>query len=197
MPPFGVVLTRHLLSAITVADDAAAPLPTEFLIFPPGAHESSKGTYTFDAESARAIMSRYQTKGVDMMADLEHDSLSDQARLMRSDAGDAMAWYKLQLRTDGSLWATDVQWSAEGARRLREKLQRYISPAFLADKKTGQIVRLLNVALCADPATYDATPLVAASGRDLRTVQQRVIWYCTKVKALAKATQQMRDRHGS
>lgn len=195
MQVFGVVLTRQLLSAITVPDDATAPLPAEFLIFPAGTHESSKGAYTFDAEAARDVMAAYQQKSVDMMADLEHDSLSDEARTFRNNAGDAMGYFKLELRADGSLWAVDVKWSAEGERRLRGKLQRYISPAFLVDKKTGRIVKLLNVAICADPATYGAEPLVAASRRDLRTPTERAIAYGMVQRALAKARKV--QTHGS
>jgi hypothetical protein len=64
---------------------------------------------------------------------------------------------------NGELWAVDVTWTPDGERRLREKTQRYISPLFRRDKKTGRILRLLNVALVSMPATNDAQPLVAAS----------------------------------
>lgn len=147
------------LAASRLLPDGA---PTEFCIFEVGAFESSKGPYLFDAKAAKTVMADYATRGVDLMIDLNHDSLD---LPMRSDSGDARGWFKLQLRDDGSLWAVDVRWTPDGARRLAEKTQRYISPAFTiaADDTDRRISELINVAICAMPATYDAAPLVAAS----------------------------------
>lgn len=147
------------LAASRLLPDGA---PTEFCIFEVGAFASSKGPYLFDAQAAKTVMADYATRGVDLMIDLNHDSLD---LPMRSDSGDARGWFKLQLRDDGSLWAVDVRWTPDGARRLAEKTQRYISPAFTvdADDTDRRISELINVAICAMPATYDAAPLVAAS----------------------------------
>jgi len=139
-------------------------LPTEFLLFRAGANETSKGTFVLTPESAAACMAAYQREGVELIVDLEHDSLSTEARNMRSDAGDARAWFKLELRADGSLWAVDVRWTPDGERRLREKTQRYISPAFEHDEK-GVVMQIANAAMCSMPATYNAPALVAASRR--------------------------------
>lgn len=92
------------------------------------------------------------------MVDLEHQALGDPHR---ADSADARAWFSLELRA-GELWAVDVQWTPDGARRLAEKTQAYISPAFLADD-SGRVTSLINVALVAMPATHHAAPLVAAS----------------------------------
>lgn len=139
--------------------------PTEFLIFSAGVNETQKGPFTFDAEAARSVMSTYATEGVDLMIDLEHESLSPQDECVRPDCRDARGWFQLSLRPDGSLWAVNVRWSPDGARRLAEKTQRYISPAFFDED--GRVMALVNAALCARPATYDARPLVAASQRRL------------------------------
>jgi phage I-like protein len=136
-------------------------LPTEFMIFAPGEIETTKGTDIFDAEAARSVLAHYAAEGVDLPVDLEHDSLLGAG--MRADEKDARGWFKLELRSDGSLWAVDVKWTPDGERRLREKTQRYISPAFTRDTETGRITRLLNVAIVSMPATHDAAPLVAAS----------------------------------
>lgn len=113
-------------------------------------------------ESAAACVAAYQREGVELIVDLEHDSLSTEARNMRSDAGDAHAWFKLELRADGSLWAVDVRWTPDGERRLREKTQRYISPAFEHDDE-GVVMKIANAAMCSMPATYNAPALVSAS----------------------------------
>lgn len=140
-------------------------LPTEFLIFKPGVNATRKGDFLFDQRAARAVMAEYQKGGVQLCLDLEHDSLDPERRKARADASDAMGWYDLALKSDGSLWAVNVAWSSEGERRLRGKLQRYTSPAYFVteSKDAERPRRLINVALCAMPATLDNEPLVAAS----------------------------------
>lgn len=125
-----------------------------------GWNETENGRFLFDADSARAVMAAYKRHGVDRMIDLEHLSLDDQAPNFDPDA---RGWFKLELRADGSLWAVDVRWTADGARRLAEKTQRYVSPAFLADPKTKRVSKIINTAITAMPATHDTPALVAAS----------------------------------
>jgi hypothetical protein len=134
-------------------------LPTEFLIFSAGVNDSYKGPALFDEHAAQLVMADYARGGVDMMIDLNHESFEAP---LRPDSGDARGWAKLELRPDGSLWAVDVRWTPDGARRLAEKTQRYISPAFLYDDE-DRVIALLNCAIVAMPATYDAPALVAAS----------------------------------
>jgi phage I-like protein len=174
------VIQRRALSSL-LADGEQAALPNEFQIFKAGANETTKGTFVFDAEAARVVMARYAQEGVELMVDLEHLSLDDPAAASRVDVSDARGWFRLELR-GGELWATDVRWTPDGERRLREKTQRYISPAFLVDKETGRVSALLNVALVAMPATHEAPALVAA-GR--RTGMSRAACYAVICTALA------------
>lgn len=131
--------------------------PSEFLIFKRGVNDSVNGPVLFDEESARSVLEADQAHGVDKMVDLEHLSLDK--KLPTYDP-DARAAFKLELR-DGDLWATDVKWTDDGARRIREKRQRYISPAFY--QKDGKVQRLVNVGLTSLPATHQMPALVAAS----------------------------------
>lgn len=151
---------RLLFSELAFADPSA--LPTEFRIFRAGANPSTKGTVIFDDAAAASVMAAYSTQGVDLPLDLEHQSLDAP---IRPDSTDARAWFKLELR-NGELWAVDVKWNADGARRLAEKTQRYTSPAFYTDEEC-RVTELINVALVAMPATHQAAPLVAASKRGL------------------------------
>lgn len=146
-------------SALEMAGDAP---PSEFRIFRKGWNHTTKGDLLFDEQAAAAVMAQYQREGVDLIVDLNHDSLNKEALAMRADAGDARAWFKLELRA-GELWAVAARWTPDGARRLAEKTQRYISPVALYDSKTRRVEYLANVALCAMPATLGAAPLVAAS----------------------------------
>jgi len=134
-------------------------LPTSFRIFRAGANTSTKGTVIFDSKAAEAVMQDYAQHGADLMMDLEHLSLNKQLPTYNPNA---MAWFKLQLR-GGELWATDVRYTPEGAKRLSEKSQRYISPFFLVDKATKRVMQIINSALTALPATDKPMALVAAS----------------------------------
>jgi phage I-like protein len=139
--------------------DAAGAYPTEFRIFKAGANVTSKGTTIFDEQAAADVMKHYAQKGVDMMIDLEHESTDEP---VRPDSRDARGWFNLEVR-NGELWAVNVRWTPDGARRLAEKTQRYISPLFYERKEDGRVAWLVNVALVGDPATHGAVPLVAAS----------------------------------
>lgn len=146
-------------TSLSVADDGS--LPTEFLLFRAGVNDTTKGPCVFDAQSAAAVMAEAEAWGNDYMLDLEHDSLSEAARAHRSDAANAMGWFRIEVR-EGALWAVNVRYTPEGVARLTNKTQRYISPAFVRDDE-GRVSQIVNAALCSMPAIHDATALVAAS----------------------------------
>ena len=138
-------------------------LPTEFRLFRFGKNETENGTFIFDDAAAKSVMAARKKWGVSVMLDLEHQSLDCEPGVPDPTARDARGWGNLELRKDG-LYLVNVTWTPDGARRLREKTQRYVSPAFTTDDD-GRILTLVNVALTAIPATHGAQPLVAASAR--------------------------------
>ncbi len=144
-------------------------LPTEFRLFTPGWNETKKGRFLFDAEAAANTLAAYKAWNVDLMIDLEHQSLDENAPVDPT-ARDARGWCNLELRADGSLWATNVTWTSDGAARLTDRRQRYVSPAFSFDKATRRIDSILNIAICAIPATHGTPALVAAAARGLLTM---------------------------
>ncbi len=137
-------------------------LPTEFRLFVKGWNETENGKFLFDSASAKAVMAAYAAWGVDLAIDLEHGMLEVEAGSADPTARDARGWCKLELR-QGELWACDVKWTSDGATRLSEKRQRYISPAFEVDPKTKRILKVVNVAITAIPATHKTPALIAAS----------------------------------
>lgn len=137
--------------------------PTEFRLFIKGWNSTEKGNYLFDDVAAKSVMSAYEKWGIDLMIDLEHQSLAVEPGAADPTARDARGWAKLALRPDGALWCTGVRWTPDGVKRLSEKAQRYISPAFESDPKTKRVLKMINVALVALPATHHTPALVAAS----------------------------------
>jgi len=148
-------------------------LPTEFRLFVKGWNETENGKFLFDDAAAASVMQAYKEWGVDLAIDLEHQMLDDAST--DPTARDARGWCRLELRSDGSLWAVDVRWTPDGAARLQEKRQRYISPAFEIDPETKRVSKMINVAITAMPATHRTTALVAASkgsGMDPKLIMQ-------------------------
>jgi hypothetical protein len=142
--------------------------PKEFRLFVSGVNETEKGPFLFDEEAATSVMDAYATWGVDLMIDLEHQALEGDVP-PDPTARDARGWCNLELREDGSLWAVNVQWTEDGAERLKQKRQRYISPAFTFDVNTNRIMSLTNIALVAMPATRGTPALMSKrKPRDLR-----------------------------
>jgi hypothetical protein len=137
----------------------ADELPTEFLIFRRGMNETHKGVFLFDAEAARLVLAEQARSGVDLAIDLEHLSLDTEST---SFDPDARGWCQLAVR-GGELWAVNVRWTGDGAQRLSAKSQRYVSPVIERDERTKRVLSVYNIALCAQPATFGAQPLVAAS----------------------------------
>ena len=156
--------------------DLGADPPTEFRIFQAGVNPTSKGDLLFDDKAAASVMEAWKAWGVDLMIDLEHQSLDADAS-SRADAVDARGWFKLEVRPGPELWAVGVTWTPDGEKRLREKTQRYISPALFDDE--GRVTEIVNAALVAMPATHKAQALVAArrfafGDASLETVRQAV-----------------------
>jgi len=150
--------------AINAADDNP---PERFLLFAMGDNDSDKGNARLTPEGIQSIFALLGSR--DVMIDLEHLSLDKDSPNYDPDA---RGWLRLEA-DDSGLWATDTKWTADGRRRLEQKLQRYISPAFYCDPEDNEtIIELVNIALTSLPATTYGQPLVAASkGMQMDTEQ--------------------------
>lgn len=146
-----------------------APLPTEFLLFKGPLSTSTNGDVIFDAAAAESVREAWlrhwgTLDGHNLMIDLDHAALFQ-------PSSDAMGWARLDFSRGTpeapELWAVDVRWTEEGARRLRSRTQRFTSPTFTTvpsgEKTPPRVTKLINVALTALPATDGLEALVAAS----------------------------------
>jgi phage I-like protein len=104
-------------------------------------------------------MKGYLRRGVRCMLDWGHASL-DEHPLDPREAIKAAAWHDLELR-EGSLWATNIDWTEDALEDFRAKRIAYFSPAFDADKN-GRVIEYINCALTNLPATWNNQQLVAA-----------------------------------
>lgn len=140
---------------------SAAPseLPKEFRLFRQGPNDTEIGRFLFDDEAATSVMTEYERAGVELMIDLDHQSATEHID-KDPTARDARGWFRLELR-NGELWAVNVHWTDDGARRVLEHRQRYISPLFAHVK--GNVTRVIGAALVTMPAIHNAPPLLAST----------------------------------
>lgn len=169
MRPNGATRVAVRCLAVELRPDGS--LPSEFRLFVAGWNETENGRFLFDGEAAKQVLAAYTDWGVDLAIDLEHQML-EPGIAPDPTAKDARGWCSLELRPDGSLWAVNVKWTADGAARLSERRQRYVSPAFSVDPDTSRVTAIINVAITAIPATHDTPALVAAS-RTFKLPQKR------------------------
>ena len=135
--------------------------PREICLLRAGVNGSTQGDAIFDAEAAEQTVASWRVHSVGTkragMIDLEHLSLDPEAKHFDPDA---RAWYEIELR-GGEAWLTDIDWTPDGDRRVRNKTQRFLSPAAYQDED-GRIVEILNVALTALPSLHGAPQLIAS-----------------------------------
>jgi hypothetical protein len=101
--------------------------------------------------------------GTELMVDYDHQSVFGAVPGVGGRAP-AAGWIKeLQARDDGIYGR--VAWTAAATDAIKAGSYRYLSPYFMTNKQTGDVKRILNVALLNRPA-FDL-PAVAASARNL------------------------------
>lgn len=156
--------------------------PTEFRVLAFGKTETKKGAYLVSDQGA-AIMAAFAEHGTDLVPiDYEH------GQVIAPDKGRAIAagWFRPEVREDG-LWATEVHWTPAARKHLSDREFRHISPAMLVDQDTGEVKRLINVALTNLPATVDAVPLVAHDDGHTTPPEKDTIRMDTLLKTLGAA----------
>lgn len=132
--------------------------PTEFMVFPFGPIETTKGTFNFSKELCEELLNERAEHAARVNIDYDHLALNPQ----NAGDGKAAGFCDLRARDDG-LWAVNVEWTPTARKMLEDGEYRYISPAFNADRKTGDIFELINIAITNIPATKNIRELVAAS----------------------------------
>jgi phage I-like protein len=144
---------------------ATAPLPegvpTEFRLLKRGVNQYDSGDeIIWDDASAEETLKRYRMRGVDLMADYEHQTLVEPP--VEAPAS-AKRWVP-EVR-GGDLVATSIAWTDKAKAYLAAGEYRYFSIACRVNTKTKRCVQLINFALTNNPAGHGITALVAASQR--------------------------------
>lgn len=130
----------------------AAGAPEIIQILPMGHVKSQKGDFDVDAESFAAMKRQLAGRGVDLVVDYEHQTLSGKQ-------APAAGWIKELLLKDGGISAR-VEWTPTARQYLENREYRYLSPVISVRKSDNKATGLHSVALTNTPAIEGMQPIV-------------------------------------
>lgn len=124
--------------------EGGGELPKMVKLLPWGEVRSQKGDFQVDQESFRAMKQEFDSRGLDLVIDYEHQTL---------DGGQAPAagWIKELVPLKDSIGAK-VEWTKRAAGYLSGREYRYLSPVVLVRKADHKAVGLHSAALTNTPA---------------------------------------------
>ncbi|GAB2182668.1 phage protease [Denitratisoma sp. agr-D3] len=157
------VAIAALASSLVIQGDAPA---TEFRLIPAGEFQAVDGRpgngkkWSLTQWRADLIIAAAHARQSDMVIDYDHQTLHKEKN---GQPAPAAGWFKdLEWREDG-LWAVNVRWTAEAAADLVSERYRYISPVFLYDQDSGEVLALRMAAITNDPGLDGLTDLSEAT----------------------------------
>ncbi len=127
-----------------------------------------------DGEALAAMVAHFEARGLDLVVDYEHQTLSGQK-------APAAGWIReLEIRiagetpaTQDGLWAR-VEWTAMARGHIEAREYRYFSPVLRLEEGSRRPLALLHAALTNTPAINGLTPLVAkSSSQQLKSSSQQ------------------------
>ncbi len=146
---------------------SGAKAPTEFRIWKYGENMTDHGPVIFNETSAKLIAESITKRGNLYSIDYDHLSLQQDRP---ATAGQASGWHEPEIRQDAEgkpeFWSTKTAWCQEAKEGLESNPPkwRYFSPAYQTDED-GVITDYINLALCINPATWNA-PMLATRTSD-------------------------------
>lgn len=147
--------TEAMLILLELAAGEGNQVPEWMQIVPAGWVKSLKGDFLVDATARREILRNWQGRGLDVVFDYEHQTLT-------GNEAPASGWIKeLADRGDDGIWGR-VEWTDHARQLLANREYRYHSPVVLVRKDDGRAVYLHSAALTNTPAINGLEPLVAS-----------------------------------
>ena len=129
--------------------------PEVISVLPFGHVVSQKGEFDVDEESLAAMKEQIAQRGVDLVVDYEHQTLT-------GERAPAAGWVKELFAEDGHIKAR-VEWTIPAKQYLENKEYRYLSPVITVRKTDNKATGLHSLALTNTPAIAGMTPIVNSS----------------------------------
>lgn len=145
-------------------------VPREIHVVPMG--EWKDRDFAIGEAECAEIVENFKRFGIRLVIDYEHQTLNTEQNGVPAPAA---GWIgDLEVRENG-VWGTQVEWTAEGQRRLEAKEYRYLSPVLVFDDHdphTGEAigVTLHSAALTNTP--YFRSDLVPVAARRAQSAEQ-------------------------
>ncbi|HEY2367346.1 MAG TPA: phage protease [Polyangiaceae bacterium] len=139
----------------------ASGVPVAFRMWRAGVNPTDHGDHVLTERSVSGLLATQRERGNLFSIDVDHMSLNAMAPIENHKA---VGWFTIEER-DGDIWAVNVEWTDDVRAGLAKDPPewRYFSPAYDTKKDSGEIVRLLNLALTNNPATHNVTALATAT----------------------------------
>lgn len=118
--------------------------PEVISVLPLGHVTSAKGDFDVDEESFAAMKAQIAQKGVDLVVDYEHQTLT-------GEQAPAAGWVKELFLDDGHIKAR-VEWTPKAKEYLENREYRYHSPVITVRKADNKAMGLHSIALTNTPA---------------------------------------------
>jgi phage I-like protein len=128
----------------------------EMRILPNGSFRTDDGRpqdltcWKMDASSAPGVIAASLAGGKDILIDYEHQSVH---AAQNGQPVPAAGWFnRLEWRSGTGMFAVGIQWNGKAKAMIASREYRYVSPVFTYDGKTGEVQRILSVAITNNPA---------------------------------------------
>lgn len=118
--------------------------PEIISVLPLGHVKSAKGEFDVDGESFAAMKAQIAQRGVDLVVDYEHQTLT-------GEQAPAAGWVKELFLDDGQIKAR-VEWTDRAKAYLENREYRYLSPVITVRKADSKAMGLHSIALTNTPA---------------------------------------------
>ena len=118
--------------------------PEIISVLPLGHVKSAKGEFDVDGESFAAMKAQIAQRGVDLVIDYEHQTLT-------GEQAPAAGWVKELFLDDGQIKAR-VEWTDRAKAYLSNREYRYLSPVITVRKADNKAMGLHSIALTNTPA---------------------------------------------
>lgn len=147
-------MLRRILAGTGLALERTPP--SEVQLWNAGDNPTDYGVHRWTERSIASVMGRYEARGNPLLIDVEHGGELGEDGTPTVTGGYA----RLELRS-GAPWLV-FDWSDYAVEQITSGQRRFLSPEYLVDKASGEIVTLTRVSLVADPGTHRARILAAA-----------------------------------
>lgn len=126
--------------------------PEIISVLPLGHVTSAKGDFNVDEESLAAMKAQIAQRGVDLVIDYEHQTLT-------GEQAPAAGWVKELFLDDGKIKAR-VEWTPRAKEYLENREYRYHSPVITVRKSDNKAMGLHSIALTNTPAVEHMEAIV-------------------------------------